>query len=405
MLQSLPRKNLSVGGPGDSTEAAYTFVGPVAGTWFKFIDDSKVLSSPSLNDQFNVIYVPSATYQRSEIVAKLRAFVEAGGILICGDATAFSTDTLGNDTSRQRQDIFGVQTGNNFRPKVLSVTLDGKKFSLAVQNPSTQLKALPGTQVLGTFEDGSPALTAHSLGKGQAILFATNPFHFNLLPDSQWRDFFTALARHFGEPTGQDIWRFQFPDSVLGNDLPTPPGICLTNNHITWQEEKPVTLGNVDLNGKYQLQPTPDAMPDASDGWISFADGHLTDRRQSMLDPKTEPKARVTYKSPDSRWMDSWKSTSAVALIYDFQKPVTPGAVKFWFDDFMPKFDVEGSNDLRNWIPLGKNAVAVNAGDDVLDVTASLHAATSYRYLRVHFAPRASGQKLTIVESEVWGKG
>jgi len=404
MLQSLPTSNLSVGGPGDSTEACYTFVGPVAGAWFQFIDDAKVLSSPSLNNRYDVIYVPAATYQRPEIVAKLRAFVEAGGILICGDATAFSTDTLGNNISRQRQEIFGVQTGDSFRPKVLSVTLSGKKFSLGVPNPSTQLKALPGTQVWGTFEDGSPALTAHPLGKGQALLFATNPFHFNLLPDRQWRDFFTALAQHFHEPTHQKIWRFQFPDSVLGNDLSTPPGVCLTNNHVTWQEEKPVTLGNVDLNGKYQLQPAPDAMPDASNDWISFADGHLTDRRQSMLDPKIAPKARVTYQSPDSRWIDSWKSTFAVTLIYDFQKPVTPGTVKFWFDDTMPTFAVQGSNDLQHWIELGKHNNALEAGGDVLDVTLPLNTKKPCRYVRVTFAPRQNGQKLTLVESELWGQ-
>jgi len=389
--------------PMYSVEAAYTFLGPVARSWFKFIDDSKVLSSPSLNQQFDTIYLPIATYQRPEIVARLRQFVENGGTLICGDAKAFDTDTLGNDTSAQRQQIFGVTSGEKITPKVLSAHLNNKTYSLPVPASAINLKLEQGTQVLGTFEDGSPAITSHQLGKGRAILFAVNPFNMDSIPDAQWRAFFTAFAAYLHDPINLDIWRFQFPDSVLGKDIPTPAGQCLTNNHVTWREEKPLTYGNIDLKGKYQLQPAPDAMPDISNDWINFADGHLTDRRKSMLAEKVEPKWYVGFKLPDSHWMDSWKNPASVTVIYDLQKQVKPGAVQFWFDDTMPKFEVFGSNDQKTWAALGSNSHIIEAGKDVKKITVALKTNKTYRYVRVVFAKRNTGQKLSLVESEVWG--
>lgn len=389
--------------PMYSTEAAYTFLGPVARAWFRFIDDSKVLSSPSLNQQFDTIYLPIATYQRSEIVARLRDFVRNGGTLVCGDAKAFETDTLGNDTTAQRQQIFGVTTGETITPKVLSARLNKKVYSLSVPTSAINLKPDKDTQVLATFEDGSPAITSHQLGKGRAILFATNPFNMDSIPDGKWRAFFTAFASYLHTPINLDIWRFQFPDSVLGKDIPTPVGLCLTNNHITWREEKPLTFGNVDLKGKYQLQPAPDAMAEVSTGWISFTDGHLTDRRNSMLAEKVEPKWYVGFKLPDSHWMDSWKNPASVTVTYDLQKQVKPGAVQFWFNDTMPKFTVQGSNDQKNWHVLGANSQVIEAGKDVKDITVSLQSKNVYRYICVNFAKRNEGQKLSLVESEVWG--
>jgi hypothetical protein len=389
--------------PMYSTEAAYTFLGPVARSWFKFIDDSKVLSSPSLNQQFDTIYLPIATYQRPEIVARLRQFVRNGGTLVCGDANAFDTDTLGNDTSTQRQQIFGVTTGEKTTPKVLSVRLNKKTFALPVVTSAIDLKPESGTQVLGTFEDGSAAITSHQLGKGRAILFASNPFNMDSISDSNWRAFFTTFASYLHDPINLDIWRFQFPDSVLGKDIPTPAGECLTNNHVTWREEKPLTFGNIDLKGKYQLQPAPDAMADVSQDWIAFADGHLTDRRKSMLAEKVKPEWYVGFKLPDSHWMDSWKNTASVMMTYDLQKQVKPAAVQFWFDDTMPKFEVLGSNDQKSWQVLGANSQIIEAGKDIKKITVALKANKTCRYVRVVFAKRNVGQKLSLVESEVWG--
>jgi len=391
--------------PWYATQACYSFLGPVARSWFTFIDDSKVLSSKSLKAKYDTTYIPVATYQRPEIVARLRDFVRAGGTLICGDADAFGQDTLGNDTRAQRHQIFGVQTAKKIKPKVLSVRLNRKSYILPV---SSALQLIPDkdTKVLGKFDDGSAAITEHRLGRGKAILFASNPFDLQLISDDDWRDFFKVWVNCYGAPIDLDIWRFQFPETVLGKDIPVPPGKCLTNNHVTWREEKPITVGNENLNGKYQLQPQPDEMPDVAgdeQGWIAFEKGHLTDRRQSMLAPKVEPKWYVGFKSPDSRWMNSWKSTSSVTLTFDLQKQVVPGTLKIWFGNTMPTFVVQGSNDGKEWQELGRNVTLQEAGKDIKDVTVSLQTSSRFRYVRCIFEPRGEGQKLSLVECEVWG--
>jgi hypothetical protein len=79
--------------------------------------------------------------------------------------------------------------------------------------------------------------------------------------------------------------------------------------------------------------------------------------------------------------------------------------VKFWFDDILPAFTVQGSDDLQHWTKLGRNNNVLDASEDVLDVTLSLSTKKPYRYVRVTFSPRQNGQKLTLVESELWGQG
>lgn len=388
-----------------STESAHTFLGQSAGSWFRFIDNYRVINSSSLSKEFDVIYIPIGAYQRPEIVDKLHHFVEEGGTLICGEPNVFSTDTLGNDTSEKRTALFGVETRGKIKPKVLSATFLEEQFQLPVSTTAYQLVPQKETRVLATFEDGSAAITMHRLGEGRAILFASNPFNLKNNSQAEWRSFFTELAKWTGAPTGLDIWRFQFPDTVLGTDLPTPDGKCLTNNHVTWREEETSFLGNIDLNGSYKMEPAPDAMPDVESehGWISFNKGRLTDRRSSILAEKVEPKWYVGYKLPDEHWMNSWETPAAVELTYDFKGKVLPGAVKFWFSDTMPVFEVHGSNDNSTWKKLGETIESVEAGDDVKDTVVQLNSKERYRYLRVTFAPRKEGQKLSIVESEVWG--
>ena len=101
--------------------------------------------------------------------------------------------------------------------------------------------------------------------------------------------------------------------------------------------------------------------------------------------------------------MARWKSTFAVTLTFDLQKPVTPGTMKLWFNDTMPAFVVQGSNDGKEWQELGRNETLQEAGKDVKDVTVPLKAQTPFRYVRCVFESRQEGQKLSLVEGEVWG--
>ena len=286
----------------------------------------------------------------------------------------------------------------------------------------------PGVQVLAVYEDGTAAITAKRAGKGRAVFFGFNPFVLKAVPDAQWRKFFIAVIKSLGTPTDFDIWRFRFPDSVVWEE-PAPPGLCVTNNRVVWREETLRFQNNRDVRGAYRYSLPPDRYPDvATGGDIPFGEGRLTDRRKSILAKKTEPKAYVLHELPDSRWMVSWAKPDPVSIVFDLREPRPLVQFKLWFRDTMPSVTVEGSNDGKLWHALGRAADEVYgdpptatrvvysrppdhraqartllAGEDVYDMVIALDKATPSRYLRATFAARKPDQKLSIVETEIWG--
>jgi hypothetical protein len=396
----------ALGGPGycATIEACYTLLGPVARSWFKFIDCAQVVAMPSLKQRFDVIYVPISPYLRPSLVAKLRAFVIAGGTLVCGDRTAFRNDDLGNDTAAARMEIFGVTDGPLHTVNTLTPALKQLGDPITFASDVLQLQPTPQSKitVLATYHNSDPAITCNALGQGRAILFARNPFGFGNVADPQWREFFTNFVKWTGAPTGLDIWRFQFPQSVIWRE-PEQPGYCLTNNHVVWQEETPRYPQNREIGASYRYSLPPDAMPDAEvEGeMVPCKVGHLTDRRDSIMAKKTKAAWYAPYELPASRWVVSWAQTAPVTITFDLRQPWKLLQFKLWFRDSLPALTIEGSADGTKWRPLGQ-AGAQEAGADVKDLVVSLDPKTTSRYLRATFAARQAGQSMTLVEAEVW---
>ena len=386
----------------DQLETCYTMLGPVAGSWFRFIDCALLLSGPALNERFDLIYLPMARYQRAEVVARLREFAKAGGTLVCADPLAFETDLLGNDTQREREAIFGVVTGGRLEAKKLIPESPLTRRELALPGPAHTLRLGPDAATLARYEDGSTAISSHRLGKGRAVLFGSNPLALAAVRDTAWRGFFTEWVAQTGAPTGLDIWRFQLPMSLVWKE-PPPPGVCLTNNHLVWQEERPRPLYNRNVGGGYRYSLAPDAMPDveAADRDIPFARGRLTDRRTSCVARKAEPRGYAKYELPADRWMVSWARNEPVEILFDLRQTRKPVELRLWFCESLPALAVEGSLHGKEWKRLGEGP-AQEAGADVYDAHVSLPG-TPCRYVRLHFAARQAGHRLSLVETEVWG--
>lgn len=397
----------AAGGAGycAAIEACYTLLGPVARSWPRFVDCAQVMAMPSLNERFDVIYVPTAPFLRKAIVVKLREFVIAGGTLITGDRNAFKSDDLGNDTAASRVEIFGVTDGpvhtvNTFTPAVSEL---GEPITFSSDVPVLQAAPDGALTVLATYHNGDPALTSNALGQGRAIMFARSPFGFGNVADAQWRDFFTNFVKWTGAPTGLDIWRFQFPQSVIWRE-PPQPGFCLTNNHVIWREETPRYPQNREIGATYRCSPAPDAAPDEQSDTdaVPCRIGHLTDRRDSIMAEKSEAGWYAPYALPAGRWLLSWAQTDPIAITFDLRQAWKLLRLKLWFRDTMPEVTIEGSNDGQQWLALGV-ADPDEAGADVKELVVSLDQTTPCRYLRASFAARRPDQKLTIVEAEVWG--
>ena len=75
---------------------------------------------------------------------------------------------------------------------------------------------------------------------------------------------------------------------------------------------------------------------------------------------------------------------------------------KLWVTGSLPAVIAEVSADGRDWSRAGDSA-ALEAGEDVHDLTIALNAPLAARYLRLNFTARGDGQQMTIVEAEVWG--
>ena len=392
-------------GFGAAVEVCYTFLGPVARSWFRFIDCAQVLAMPSLKQQFDTLYLPVATYQRPEIVAKLRAFVMEGGTLVCTDPTAFETDALGNNTAAVRAELFGVTRGppHTVNKMVPTVKELGPAIPLLSDVPQLQPAAGAKVTVLAAYHNGDPAITCNALGKGRAIFFARNPLTFSAVADPAWRDFFTHFVKWTGAPTGLGIWRFQFPSSVIWKE-PAQPGFCLTNNHVLWQEETPRYPQNREVGATYRYSLPPDALPDekVEGDEVPCRVGHLTDRRDSILAKKAKAAWYAPYELSASRWIVSWAKTDPVAVTFDLRQPWKPLQFKVWFRDTLPALTVEGSADGQKWRPLGRSA-GQEAGADVHDLVVPLEQKSASRFVRVNFAARQPDQKLTLVEAELWG--
>ncbi|MDH7482396.1 MAG: sugar-binding protein [Armatimonadota bacterium] len=379
-------------------EYAYTFLGPVARTWFKFINDNMVADGRANLKAWKAVFIPGAKYERPEVVKALADYVRDGGVLVCGDPEAFTWAPDGSSLADLRKELLGVDVGPSVEQTEILITDDTsyarlKGLKLSVGGSAFKLTVGNNVKVVATFADGSPAIIEHRFGKGKVIFFASNPFAEKTVGDQAWKDFFKALAENLGLKTGRDIWRFKFPNlkTVYQSD---PEGVCLTGNYIRWQQERPINVKNAAVKGTYSYMVPPDEVADeAGEILIEFGKGNLTDRRLAPI---------LTKKVLHPRnFIVTWRKTDQTAVTFDFGKPFSLKRLHLWYSDQLPEMIVEGSEDGKNWSTLASNPKQ-NPTEDVLDVSLDLPSDTPYRFVRLSFGKRDPGAKMTLVECEIW---
>ena len=387
---------------GQVTQACYTFLGPVATSWFRFIDSGQIAKWPTLRDRFDIIYLPAARYLRPVITARLHQFVKAGGTLICSDPEAFQTDLWGNDTSHWRTAIFGVTVKPASRPLHIRPSPPAPADSLPVHGPTFRFTPQKPVEVLATFDDGTPAITSHKLGIGHAVLFASHLFWPTHVAEPAWRHFFQGFVTRMGTPAGFDIWNFKLPKTLIWH-APPQRGICLTNNRVVWRDDRPWFEQNHDSGGSYRYSRPPDTpRDDLPNDAISFAQGRLTDRRRAIHAEKKAARSYEDYRLPETHWIASWSDPQPVTITFDLQQRRTLTEVKLWYRDCLAALICEGSPDGQTWHPLAEATAQHGAPGDVYDQTIPLHPDPRSRYLRIRFAGRKAGEILTLAEVEIW---
>jgi len=378
-------------------EYAYTFLGPVARTWFRFVNDNMVANGKVNLKAFKAVFVPAAKYERRKVVEQLLEYVRSGGKLVCADPEAFMWSPDGTSLGDLRKDLFGVEISQAKDEKEI-VVADSNIFGLPkdtrlpINSPAFAMTPSNAAQILATFSGGGPAVIRHKVGKGYVILFASNPFTEQAVGNPAWKDLFKRLAEDLGLKTGRDIWRFKFPP--MDAEEKDPQGICLTGNYIRWQQERPIDVRNAAIPGTYSYSlPADKVIDEAGEIRIPFTKGNLTDRKIApCLDKKVL--------APE-RFVVTWKRQDPVSVEFDFAKSYPLNSVRLWYSDQLPELTVEVSTDAQTWVQMA-TCPKQQPTKDVLDVTIPLRPENPCRYLRLNFGERDEGEMMTLVECEVW---
>ncbi len=230
---------------GDQVYAAHALVGELAGSWFKFVSDAQLERGESSLKDYKAVYLPLAKYMTPAAAKIIEDYVRAGGMLVCGDAEAFSFDLEGNDTAATRERILGIKLVNDKAAKkrrgtagAEGIVIKSTEWGLPVGTSlplfparfgeeSSEIRAFkvapvdPNLETLGTYPDGSPAIVSRKLGKGRVFTFAANPFAPQVTVDpSPWPAAIKGLQQWIGCKVDQPIWHLVIPAPGLGAHTP-----------------------------------------------------------------------------------------------------------------------------------------------------------------------------------------
>ena len=387
--------SLPYGSETFEVESAYTFLGPVARSYFTFVDDYWVEETPEQLAKYKALYVPSGKYMRSEVASNLLEYVEKGGTLISGDPEIFSFCSDGTSLKQMSEKLFGIavkgdKEASHINYGELTLPVLSKSYTI-------QLRDNSNIKVLAKYDDGTPAIIEHKYGKGKALFFATNPFNLKGIENDEWKVFFTLLQKEYGLKTGHDIWRFQFPKSLIPELTPSPKGKCLTNNNLVWRMNEGLKLYNEETGGSYSYSLQPDKIVEQSglQKSYSFAKGDLTDRHQAPTAGNVD-----LGKGSINDWIVSWVKPEAFDITFDFVKPKNIGKVSLFYSGQLPAISLFASHDGENWVDLKTSTQKQASTEDVLEHILSGDFG-NYQYLQIRFGER-DGKSFTLAEVEVW---
>ena len=377
---------------GTEVEAAYTFAGPISGGWFDFIDDNQIARGKKLT-HYKVIYIPLGNYMRREVIKKLEDYVLKGGTIVTGDPEIFSSDEHGGKTSSYRNKIFGVK----LKEKSQQSEIKYNDKTLSVCGNAYNIKLLSNSKVIARFTDGKPAIIEHGYGKGKTIYFTFNPFSIKNICDNDWKNFFKQMQESFNLNLNQKIWRFKFPDRLIKRRT-VPKEKCLTNNHIFWSANKPLSICNIDSHGTYSYSFKPDKIKD-NGGWenISFAIGDLTDRRKA---PQAGNVDLGIGNIED--WVSGWNTNKNMEITFNLLKSYQLSSLEIFHKGTIPTLEVMGSTDGKKWNRIYHSAEPVEAKDAVKKTIINLKSMKK-QFLKLKFGKHINNS-LVLSEIEIWRK-
>ena len=400
---------------------AFAAVGPALRSWPRFVSDRQIDRDERDLADYKVLYVPYAAWQRASVLSKVEAYVRGGGIVVCTDTEAFTWNINGDRFGAKWEKLTGVRRAGPRDTDAVMTTVTPNPLPVSGTLDLTAL--VPGRRIepvsddvvnIAVFDDGSPAVTLHPLGKGKVIFFAADPFY--VIEDGAKRRSVVALGAPIvklieaiqtmaGVKMGHDIWRFKLPPYET-DVYQREQGVCLTNNYVYDANEPLLESNNVQTGGTYAYSRAPTTPADVTAGGepIPIAEGHLTNRLkayQTRNQRKPRPKDPAEMNRITAQWIVGWTDPDPVGVAFDFAGAHELSRARLVYSGTMPALKVRGSVDGRTWKDLASKP-QVSAGEDVKDVAVPLDGRC--RFVRLDFAQRKGGARFELCEVEIWGR-
>lgn len=143
-----------------------------AGVWNGIVSDCEIMNgSEDLNSR-KVLYVPVMNFTHRETAEALIDYVKRGGTLVCCDPDIFAYDMRGKSLVRLRSELFGVKvTGEKKGKQVITLQKAYGNTPIRILSGAHTIETA-GADMIGTYTDGTAAVTSKKLGRGRAIYFA-----------------------------------------------------------------------------------------------------------------------------------------------------------------------------------------------------------------------------------------
>jgi beta-galactosidase GanA len=158
---------------------------------------------------YKVIFLPCPAWISPRTAEKLCKFVSDGGTLISEASLAqYDEEFLASTRvpGMGLDEVFGIKRAEGRILDVEQCTLIYGKITIPSRHYMEVLEP-KGAKVIGTHEDGSPAITTNNFGRGQAIYIGSNPFmEFFNNPNEGLMDFLEDMLGGLNRPAYTDQW-------------------------------------------------------------------------------------------------------------------------------------------------------------------------------------------------------
>ena len=210
-----------------STYSLYSLLGEQLGCWFDFISDTQLTRLPGQLDDYQLIFVPEASYLSRDVIRALADRLEAGATLVVFDPLAFHTADDGEQPAQLRQRILGgelqsqhehsditIPPGAFQNDDSLTLALSPRRHHDAQGEVAAyNITAPEDATIVARFLDGQPAGYVRQVGKGRVFYFAVQPFGYSelIVQDTQWSTLLQYWVDQSDEPSNLPIWQFLIP--------------------------------------------------------------------------------------------------------------------------------------------------------------------------------------------------